>query len=109
MLVDGIRRRLGGESGLVSDDVGYRPRLDPSQVDFRRFETLVDEGRTALDAGRPDAARALPEEAESLRRGRALAEFAGQDFATGIRPAPCPRTRPSTAGSWPWPRHWWTR
>ncbi|MFP5319852.1 MAG: BTAD domain-containing putative transcriptional regulator [Acidimicrobiia bacterium] len=82
--VSRIRRRLGGEPVLVSDDVGYRLRVDPSQVDFRRFETLVDEGRAALDTGRPDAARALLEEAERLWRGRALAEFADHDFAIGL-------------------------
>ncbi|HEX6597271.1 MAG TPA: BTAD domain-containing putative transcriptional regulator, partial [Acidimicrobiales bacterium] len=82
--VSRIRRRLGGESQLQSDDVGYRLRVDASHVDFRRFEALVDEGRVALDAGRLVDARATLEAAEELWRGPALVEFREQDFAAGL-------------------------
>src|ERR671926_833737 len=82
--VSRLRRRFGADSPLVWDESGYRLQVGPDQVDFRRFEAMVDEGRSLLDEGRPEEARAVLEQAEGLWRGRALAEFADLDFASGL-------------------------
>lgn len=61
---------------------GYILTVDPGQIDARRFERLLAEGRRALAAGDPQAAARLLEEAICLWRGPALADFAGETFAS---------------------------
>ena len=67
---------------LVTEPPGYALRLDPDQVDAYRFERLVGEGRSKLADGDPQGALALLDEALSLWRGPALADFAFEPFAT---------------------------
>ncbi|HEX2118596.1 MAG TPA: BTAD domain-containing putative transcriptional regulator, partial [Acidimicrobiales bacterium] len=81
--VSRLRRRFGTEQELTWDEAGYRFDVAAEQVDFRRFEVLAEEGRTLLGAGRPEDARAVLQEAESLWRGPALADFADLPFAVG--------------------------
>ena len=56
---------------------GYVLRVAPEQIDTRRFEVLLGDARKAGAEER----RALIEQALSLWRGSALAEFAFEDFA----------------------------
>jgi DNA-binding SARP family transcriptional activator len=68
---------------LTWEAPGYRLAVDPDDVDIHRFERLADAGHAALVAGDPATARELLLEAESLRRGPALVEFAGEEWARG--------------------------
>lgn len=74
-------RRVLGRDSIVTRAPGYLLALPADAVDVRRFERLVTEGRTALDAGRAIEAAALLERALSLWRGPALNEFAYEPFA----------------------------
>ena len=60
---------------------GYSLQLAPDDVDLFRFEQLVADSRTDLDAGRADEASAGFRRGLELWRGPALAEFASEPFA----------------------------
>ena len=88
--VSRLRRRLepartkGGRAEvLVWDPPGYRLAIEPDAVDASRFERLADEGRAALDDGRPADALRLLTEADALWRGPALRELRHHDVAAG--------------------------
>jgi predicted ATPase/class 3 adenylate cyclase/DNA-binding winged helix-turn-helix (wHTH) protein len=78
-----LRKALGGGSAdvVVTRDRGYELQLDPEHLDSHRFERLVAEGRSELDAERPEAAMAALEQALSLWRGPPLADLAYEAFA----------------------------
>jgi class 3 adenylate cyclase/DNA-binding winged helix-turn-helix (wHTH) protein len=78
-----LRKALGGGSAdvVVTRDHGYELQLDPEHLDAHRFERLVEEGRSELDAGRPGAAMPALERALSLWRGPPLADLAYEAFA----------------------------
>ena len=82
-----LRKALGGGSAaggadlVVTRDRGYVLELDPEQLDARRFERLVAEGRTELDGGSPVAALSTLDQALSLWRGPPLADLAYEGFA----------------------------
>jgi len=82
--VSRLRGRFDGSVSLVFDAGGYRLEVPGEQVDHHRFEALATSGRTLLDEGRHEAARAELLRAEALWRGRALEEFADLDFALGM-------------------------
>ena len=65
---------------LVTQAPGYRLDVDPEDVDALRFTRALDEGRAALDDGRPDAAGAVLEDALAMWRGPALGELAYERF-----------------------------
>jgi DNA-binding SARP family transcriptional activator len=71
-----LRRELGADV-LETRAPGYVLRVGPAQIDARRFEVLLGDARRAGAEER----RALLEEALSLWRGAALAEFAFEEFA----------------------------
>src|SRR3954447_13653237 len=57
--ISNLRKALGGGEGIaLTRDRGSELRLDPEQLDARRFERLVAEGRDELSAGRADRAAA---------------------------------------------------
>ena len=60
-------RKVLGKERLHTRAPGYRVRVEPDELDLARFQSLVASGR--------------PEDALSLWRGPALAEFAYQRFA----------------------------
>lgn len=74
-------RRVLGRDSIVTRAPGYLLALPADAVDVRRFERLLTEGRTALDAGRAIEGVALLERALGLWRGPALNEFAYEPFA----------------------------
>jgi YVTN family beta-propeller protein len=66
---------------LVTRPPGYALQREGVVLDATRFEQLAGDARRALDDGSPDEAAPLLDEALSLWRGPALAEFAYDDFA----------------------------
>jgi predicted ATPase/DNA-binding SARP family transcriptional activator len=60
-------RKLVGRDAIVTQPPGYMLRLEPEQLDLRRFERLVEEGRLA--------------EALALWRGPPLADFTYEPWA----------------------------
>ena len=73
-----------GEIGQVvlTKSPGYLLAVDPERIDAGRFERLAREGRRALADSAPEDAMAILTEALSLWRGRALADFAFEPFAS---------------------------
>lgn len=81
--VSRLRKLMPSESGVVIEtrSDGYALRLPPEQLDSNRFETLVAQGRAALDGGDAAAASALLSEGLALFRGPPLADLAVLEFA----------------------------
>jgi DNA-binding SARP family transcriptional activator len=75
--VAGLRRALGGDVVATRGDA-YLLRLEPDQLDLRRFEELLAD---ANEAGEPRAAIEILDEALALWRGPPLADFAYESFA----------------------------
>ncbi len=76
-------RRVLGEGALLTRGVGYLLVAGDEQVDSARFERLAAAGRSALEAGDIETARAKLASALELWRGDALADFAYERFAQG--------------------------
>lgn len=83
-----LRKALAGGSpegdagaAIVTRGSGYALEADPEQVDARRFERLLGEGRQAMREGRPAEALSLLRDGLSLWRGPALADLAYEQFA----------------------------
>jgi YVTN family beta-propeller protein len=77
--VSRLRKSLNGSgngSVLVTRPGAYRLQVDEGQLDARRFEQLVEQGRAALAANKPDQAAASLRAALELWRGPALADLA---------------------------------
>jgi DNA-binding SARP family transcriptional activator len=60
---------------------GYALRVDADQFDLQRFEVLTKEGRRRLAGGDAAGARSALDDALTLWRGPALADFAYEPFA----------------------------
>lgn len=69
------------EPRLVARAPGYLLRVEPGELDLERFERRVAEGRDALAAGEPGAAAEAMRAAETLWRGRPLADLELEPFA----------------------------
>src|SRR4051794_25109024 len=69
------------EDVIVTRGHGYELHVEPDELDARRFEGLLDEGRAELAAERPDNALDALERALSLWRGSPLADLAYEPFA----------------------------
>jgi YVTN family beta-propeller protein len=77
--VSRLRKSLNGAahgSVLVTRPSAYCLQVDEGQLDARRFEQLVEQGRAALAANEPDQASASLRAALELWRGPALADLA---------------------------------
>ena len=83
-LVSRLRRALGRADVLVGVPGGYRLDVARDDVDALRFEALVADGRRALAAGDPGAARDLLVTGLALWRGQALADVADLPFAPDL-------------------------
>ena len=60
---------------------GYLVRVQRDELDLRKFERFVEEGRSLLESGDPSGAAERLREAVELWRGPALADFAYESFA----------------------------
>jgi DNA-binding SARP family transcriptional activator len=79
-----LRKVLGtvaGEPAVVTRPGAYCLRLADRQLDVRRFEQLVREGRSSLAAGAPGLASVTLGAALRLWRGQPLADLSGEPFA----------------------------
>jgi DNA-binding SARP family transcriptional activator len=79
-----LRQALAGGDGqprVVARPPGYLLRVGPGELDLHAFEQRVAAGRAALARGDPGQAAALLAEAESLWRGRPLADLEFESFA----------------------------
>lgn len=78
--VSGIRRVLSGLPGdraaLRTHPPGYQLRVDTELVDLFRFRALAHDGRQAIADDAPEQGAELLRAAQSLWRGRALADLA---------------------------------
>jgi DNA-binding SARP family transcriptional activator/ABC-type transport system substrate-binding protein/streptogramin lyase len=79
--VSRLRKLLESTDLLSTKAGGYVLNVEPEQIDARRFEHLLDEGRRANAAGDPSAAAETLRAALGLWRGSALADLAYEDFA----------------------------
>jgi predicted ATPase/DNA-binding SARP family transcriptional activator len=71
----------GPDGVVVTREHGYELRVDPECLDAHRFERLLAQGRSQLEAGHPEHAASTLEEALSLWRGRPLDDLAFEAFA----------------------------
>ena len=69
------------EPRLAARAPGYLLRVEPGELDLDLFEQQVAAGRAALAEGDPARAASLLREAESLWRGRPLADLEFEPFA----------------------------
>ncbi|MER7795466.1 BTAD domain-containing putative transcriptional regulator [Streptomyces sp. NPDC097640] len=78
----GRLRRAVGRDAVVSSPGGYRLATGgPQDVDLLHFEALTKSGTTALDAGDPETAAEVLQQALALWRGPALADLPDRDAA----------------------------
>jgi DNA-binding SARP family transcriptional activator/WD40 repeat protein len=69
------------EPRLLSRPPGYVLRVDRGELDLDEFEALVRDGRGALERDAPGQAARFLRSAESLWRGRPLADLESEPFA----------------------------
>jgi YVTN family beta-propeller protein len=69
------------QSRLLARPPGYMLRVEDGELDLHAFEQRVADGRRALETGDPRHAAALLRQAESLWRGRPLADLEFEPFA----------------------------
>jgi DNA-binding SARP family transcriptional activator len=74
-------RRALPPGRLITRDPGYALRVFPEELDVKRFEQLISEGRDALAAGAVAEAVRVLSQALSLWQGPALADFRYEPFA----------------------------
>jgi ABC-type transport system substrate-binding protein/DNA-binding SARP family transcriptional activator len=71
----------GGDARIASVAPGYRLRVEPGELDLERFESLLARARVASEEGDFKLAEHALAEAESLWRGRPLADLEFEPFA----------------------------
>jgi YVTN family beta-propeller protein len=74
-------RKAIGNGALLTRPPGYVLRIEPGELDFDRFENLLDQGKQALAANDPAGAATKLRDALSLWRGSPLADFTYEPFA----------------------------
>jgi peptide/nickel transport system substrate-binding protein len=79
--VSRLRKALTLEDVLLTRGRGYLLRVGDGELDLDRFRGLVEQGRTALAAGKHDEAATALREGLGLWRGAPLADFAFETFA----------------------------
>jgi DNA-binding SARP family transcriptional activator/ABC-type transport system substrate-binding protein/streptogramin lyase len=79
--VSRLRKALETDEVLVTRGGGYVLETDSEQIDVRRFERLLEEGRRANASGHHADAATLLRDALGLWRGSALSDFTYEPFA----------------------------
>ena len=79
--VSKLRKLLGEDGGLETEQPGYILRVASGAVDIEAFERLLAEGKAALRSGSFAEAEASLARALALWRGPALADLASEPFA----------------------------
>jgi DNA-binding SARP family transcriptional activator/ABC-type transport system substrate-binding protein len=79
--VSRLRKAFEPDDLLLTRSGGYILEVEPEQIDVRRFELLLEEGRRANAAGKPAEAVEALGAALALWRGNALADLAYEEFA----------------------------
>src|SRR5919107_947789 len=74
--VSRLRKALADPDVVATTPAGYCLHVERDELDAERFARLVEEGRAALAAGRPERAGTILREALSLWRGPPLADLA---------------------------------
>jgi DNA-binding SARP family transcriptional activator len=77
-------RSRGADSRLVTHGQSYVLRLEPHELDVRRFEQLAAAGRAALARSEAGAAATLLADATAQWRGPVLADFANEPFVSAV-------------------------
>jgi DNA-binding SARP family transcriptional activator/Tfp pilus assembly protein PilF len=79
-----LRRLIGDAEGrvLAHRAPGYLLRIGPGDLDLNEFESLVEDGRSALAAANPEGAATLLAEALRLWRGPLLADVPASALIT---------------------------
>lgn len=81
LYVHQLRRTLGRDR-IIRTSAGYVLVVEPGELDAARFESLAEQGGTALAAGDHERAAGLLRQALALWRGPA---YAGLDLTQGLR------------------------
>ena len=71
----------GGTPRITAVAPGYRLRVEPGELDLERFESLLAQAQIASDERNLELAEQSLKEAESLWRGRPLADLEFEPFA----------------------------
>jgi len=79
--VSRLRKALGTDEVLLTRGGGYVLETDSEEIDVRRFERLLEEGRRANASGQHADAATLLRDALGLWRGSALSDFTYEPFA----------------------------
>jgi ABC-type oligopeptide transport system substrate-binding subunit/DNA-binding SARP family transcriptional activator len=82
--VSRLRSMLPGDMQgvrLLAQASGYRLRVESGELDLDRFESLVETGRTAIDASEAETGRQALREALALFHGAPLQDLAFAPFA----------------------------
>ena len=74
-------RKVLGEEVLLTRSPGYMFATESARLDIEQFESLIAEGRRALQQSDPETAAARLGEGLALWRGPALADFTYESFA----------------------------
>jgi YVTN family beta-propeller protein len=78
---DGNPADGSANGALLTRGHGYLLRVAPGELDVDRFSALIEEGRNALAASKPEEAARILREGLGLWRGPPLADFAYEPFA----------------------------
>ena len=79
--VSKLRKLLGADGGLATEQPGYILRVASGDVDVDEFERLLAAGKSALRSEAFEEAEASLAQALALWRGPALADLASEPFA----------------------------
>ncbi len=79
-LIEPDRKRRGHDSILTSASAGYRLDIEPSQIDWVRFETAINNARAMLHTGEFAATISELRQARSLWQGEPLSGVPDSEF-----------------------------
>ncbi len=84
-LIEPDRKQRGQESILTNTSAGYRLDIEPSQIDWVKFETAVNNARSMLHNGEYATATSELRQARSLWQGEPLSGVPDSEFFSAHR------------------------